>query len=91
MQANIPKPLRNRCTQFDVNILNCCGEMARVKIILKTRTSLLFTLLVIANNNKLHSAGLLRFEAMVFTVAVMSIVVNCNSQQKKFEVTTCQI
>ena len=63
----------------------------KIYIILETRTSLLFTLLVIANNNKLHSTGLLRFEAMVFTVAVMSIVVNCNSQQKKFEVTTCQI
>ena len=84
MQAN----LRNRCTQFDVwrN-----GLRKKIYIILETRTSLIFTVLVIANNNKLHSAGLLRFEAMVFTVAVMSIVVNCNSQQRKFEVATCQI
>ena len=34
--TNIPKPLRNLCTQFDVNNLRYCGEIACVKECLHT-------------------------------------------------------
>ena len=36
--ANIPNPLKNLCTQFDMNTLRYCGEMAYIR--LETLTSL---------------------------------------------------
>ena len=36
VQAIIPKPLGNLCTEFDVNTLRYCGEMACVEEILHT-------------------------------------------------------